>query len=69
MCVDVSYSSHFTMLFLADKVGWEKIGPFSLRGIFSCCRTPFTGIADFSSMKNRIIQLCLDLTTTVQKVS
>ncbi|XP_051657640.1 connector enhancer of kinase suppressor of ras 3 isoform X1 [Manacus candei] len=30
-------------------------------------RTPFTGIADFSSMKNRIIQLCLDLTTTVQK--
>ncbi|XP_074674902.1 connector enhancer of kinase suppressor of ras 3 isoform X1 [Strix aluco] len=32
-------------------------------------RTPFTGIADFSSMKNRIIQLCLDLTTTVQKDS
>ncbi|XP_050749804.1 connector enhancer of kinase suppressor of ras 3 isoform X1 [Gymnogyps californianus] len=31
-------------------------------------RTPFTGIADFSSMKNRIIQLCLDLTTTVQKI-
>ncbi|KAJ7402465.1 CNKSR family member 3 [Pitangus sulphuratus] len=30
-------------------------------------RTPFTGIADFSSMKNRIIQLCLDLTTAVQK--
>ncbi|KFP03257.1 Connector enhancer of kinase suppressor of ras 3, partial [Calypte anna] len=30
-------------------------------------RTPFTGIADFSSMKNSIIQLCLDLTTTVQK--
>ncbi|NWX84410.1 CNKR3 kinase, partial [Nothoprocta ornata] len=30
-------------------------------------RAPFTGIADFSSMKNRIIQLCLDLTTTVQK--
>ncbi|NXX54424.1 CNKR3 kinase, partial [Scopus umbretta] len=30
-------------------------------------RTPFAGIADFSSMKNRIIQLCLDLTTTVQK--
>ncbi|NXS53253.1 CNKR3 kinase, partial [Brachypteracias leptosomus] len=30
-------------------------------------RTPFTGIADFTSMKKRIIQLCLDLTTTVQK--
>uniref|UniRef100_A0A8C8EDS4 Connector enhancer of kinase suppressor of ras 3 n=1 Tax=Otus sunia TaxID=257818 RepID=A0A8C8EDS4_9STRI len=43
--------------------------PSDLRGIFSCCRTPFTGIADFSSMKNRIIQLCLDLTTTVQKDS
>ncbi|XP_060609593.1 connector enhancer of kinase suppressor of ras 3 isoform X1 [Anolis sagrei] len=30
-------------------------------------RTPFTGIADFSMTKNKIIQLCLDLTTTVQK--
>ncbi|XP_074846452.1 connector enhancer of kinase suppressor of ras 3 [Carettochelys insculpta] len=30
-------------------------------------RAPFTGIAEFSSTKNRIIQLCLDLTTTVQK--
>ncbi|KAG8123703.1 hypothetical protein E2320_019044 [Naja naja] len=30
-------------------------------------RTPFTGIADFSVTKNKIIQLCLDLTTTVQK--
>ncbi|CAM4535268.1 unnamed protein product [Lepidochelys olivacea] len=30
-------------------------------------RAPFTGIADFSATKNRIIQLCLDLTTTVQK--
>uniref|UniRef100_A0ACB8GBA1 Connector enhancer of kinase suppressor of ras 3 n=1 Tax=Sphaerodactylus townsendi TaxID=933632 RepID=A0ACB8GBA1_9SAUR len=30
-------------------------------------RTPFTGIADFSTTKNKIIQLCLDLTTTVQK--
>ncbi|OXB83737.1 UNVERIFIED_CONTAM: hypothetical protein H355_013092, partial [Colinus virginianus] len=35
--------------------------------VFSSYRTPFTGIADFSLMKNRIIQLCLDLTTTVQK--
>ncbi|XP_007430764.1 connector enhancer of kinase suppressor of ras 3 isoform X1 [Python bivittatus] len=30
-------------------------------------RTPFTGVADFSVTKNKIIQLCLDLTTTVQK--
>ncbi|KAJ6664573.1 hypothetical protein lerEdw1_006146 [Lerista edwardsae] len=30
-------------------------------------RTPFTGIADFSATKNKIIQLCLELTTTVQK--
>uniref|UniRef100_A0A8D0L9Z3 CNKR3 kinase n=1 Tax=Sphenodon punctatus TaxID=8508 RepID=A0A8D0L9Z3_SPHPU len=30
-------------------------------------RAPFTGIADFSTAKNKIIQLCLDLTTTVQK--
>uniref|UniRef100_A0ABM5G0J6 Connector enhancer of kinase suppressor of ras 3 isoform X1 n=2 Tax=Pogona vitticeps TaxID=103695 RepID=A0ABM5G0J6_9SAUR len=30
-------------------------------------RTPFTGISDFSVTKNKIIQLCLDLTTTVQK--
>lgn len=30
-------------------------------------RAPFTGITDFSLMKNKIIQLCLDLTTTVQK--
>ncbi|XP_043919290.1 connector enhancer of kinase suppressor of ras 3 [Protopterus annectens] len=30
-------------------------------------RTPFTGIMDFSSIKNQIIQLCLDLTTTVQQ--
>ncbi|XP_006000370.1 connector enhancer of kinase suppressor of ras 3 isoform X2 [Latimeria chalumnae] len=30
-------------------------------------RTPFTGISDFSAMKNKIIQLCLDLTTTVQQ--
>ncbi|XP_060097063.1 connector enhancer of kinase suppressor of ras 3 [Heteronotia binoei] len=30
-------------------------------------RTPFTGITDFSATKNKIIQLCLDLTTTVQK--
>lgn len=30
-------------------------------------RTPFTGITDFSTTKNKIIQLCLDLTTTVQK--
>ncbi|KAF5894163.1 connector enhancer of kinase suppressor of ras 3-like, partial [Clarias magur] len=30
-------------------------------------RTPLTGISDFTSIKNRIIQLCLELTTTVQK--
>ncbi|KAG7316421.1 hypothetical protein KOW79_019962 [Hemibagrus wyckioides] len=30
-------------------------------------RTPLTGISDFNSIKNRIIQLCLELTTTVQK--
>ncbi|XP_016284461.1 connector enhancer of kinase suppressor of ras 3 isoform X2 [Monodelphis domestica] len=30
-------------------------------------RTPFTGITDFSVTKNKIIQLCLDLTTSVQK--
>ncbi|XP_063299499.1 connector enhancer of kinase suppressor of ras 3 [Pelobates fuscus] len=32
-------------------------------------RTPFAGITDFSSTKNKIIQLCLDLTTTVQQES
>ncbi|XP_045428990.1 connector enhancer of kinase suppressor of ras 3 isoform X6 [Pipistrellus kuhlii] len=30
-------------------------------------RAPFTGITDLSVTKNKIIQLCLDLTTTVQK--
>ncbi|XP_029586342.1 connector enhancer of kinase suppressor of ras 3 isoform X2 [Salmo trutta] len=30
-------------------------------------RTPLTGISDFTSTKNKIIQLCLDLTTTVQQ--
>ncbi|KAL2081840.1 hypothetical protein ACEWY4_021658 [Coilia grayii] len=30
-------------------------------------RAPLTGISDFTSTKNRIIQLCLELTTTVQK--
>ncbi|XP_006868507.1 PREDICTED: connector enhancer of kinase suppressor of ras 3 [Chrysochloris asiatica] len=30
-------------------------------------RAPFTGITDFSVTKNKIIQLCLDLTSTVQK--
>ncbi|XP_064784512.1 connector enhancer of kinase suppressor of ras 3-like isoform X1 [Oncorhynchus masou masou] len=30
-------------------------------------RTPLTGISDFTSIKNKIIQLCLDLTTTVQQ--
>ncbi|KAF4071007.1 hypothetical protein AMELA_G00280010 [Ameiurus melas] len=30
-------------------------------------RTPLRGISDFTSIKNRIIQLCLELTTTVQK--
>ncbi|KAK1796126.1 hypothetical protein P4O66_009214 [Electrophorus voltai] len=31
-------------------------------------RTPLTGISDFTSTKNKIINLCLELTTTVQKV-
>uniref|UniRef100_A0A8C9QTL2 Connector enhancer of kinase suppressor of ras 3-like n=1 Tax=Scleropages formosus TaxID=113540 RepID=A0A8C9QTL2_SCLFO len=31
-------------------------------------RTPLAGISDFSATKNKIIQLCLDLTTTVQQV-
>ncbi|XP_071368419.1 connector enhancer of kinase suppressor of ras 3-like, partial [Centroberyx affinis] len=30
-------------------------------------RTPLTGVNDFSSTKNSIIQLCLELTSTVQK--
>ncbi|XP_059354017.1 connector enhancer of kinase suppressor of ras 3 [Carassius carassius] len=30
-------------------------------------RTPLTGVSDFTSTKNKIIQLCLELTTTVQK--
>ncbi|CAB1335053.1 unnamed protein product [Coregonus sp. 'balchen'] len=30
-------------------------------------RTPLTGISDFTTTKNKIIQLCLDLTTTVQQ--
>lgn len=68
-CGCQSHSSDPYMPFFNAMVGQEKTCPFSLRRIFSCYRTPFTGIADFSSMKNRIIQLCLDLTTTVQKVS
>lgn len=32
-------------------------------------RTPLTGANDFTSTKSRIIQLCLELTSTVQKVS
>lgn len=34
----------------------------------SCLRTPLTGISDFTATKNKIIQLCLELTTTVQQV-
>ncbi|XP_048391901.1 connector enhancer of kinase suppressor of ras 3 isoform X4 [Stegostoma tigrinum] len=30
-------------------------------------RSPFTGISDYSIMKNKIIQLCLNLTTIVQQ--
>ncbi|KAA0711529.1 CNK3/IPCEF1 fusion protein [Triplophysa tibetana] len=30
-------------------------------------RTPLSGITDFTTTKNKIIQLCLELTTTVQK--
>lgn len=32
-------------------------------------RTPLTSANDFTSTKSRIIQLCLELTSTVQKVS
>ncbi|XP_072314487.1 connector enhancer of kinase suppressor of ras 3-like [Eucyclogobius newberryi] len=32
-------------------------------------RTPLTGISDFTATKNQIIQLCLELTTTVQQDS
>uniref|UniRef100_A0A8C1PX14 Connector enhancer of kinase suppressor of ras 3 n=1 Tax=Cyprinus carpio TaxID=7962 RepID=A0A8C1PX14_CYPCA len=32
-------------------------------------RTPLTGISDFTTTKNKIIHLCLELTTTVQQVS
>ncbi|XP_060687547.1 connector enhancer of kinase suppressor of ras 3 isoform X1 [Hemiscyllium ocellatum] len=32
-------------------------------------RSPFTGISDYSVMKNKIIQLCLNLTTIVQQNS
>ncbi|TRZ02668.1 hypothetical protein DNTS_024401 [Danionella cerebrum] len=32
-------------------------------------RTPLTGISDFTSTKNKIIQLCLELTTAVQQES
>lgn len=34
----------------------------------SARRTPLTGISDFTATKNKIIQLCLELTTTVQQV-
>uniref|UniRef100_A0A8C2XRV0 Connector enhancer of kinase suppressor of ras 3 n=1 Tax=Cyclopterus lumpus TaxID=8103 RepID=A0A8C2XRV0_CYCLU len=30
-------------------------------------RTPLTGVSDFTATKNKIIQLCLELTTTVQQ--
>ncbi|XP_077476915.1 connector enhancer of kinase suppressor of ras 3 [Stigmatopora argus] len=30
-------------------------------------RTPLTGISDFTTTKNKILQLCLELTTTVQQ--
>uniref|UniRef100_A0A671G042 CNKSR family member 3 n=1 Tax=Rhinolophus ferrumequinum TaxID=59479 RepID=A0A671G042_RHIFE len=44
----------------------ELIGP--AKALLSWLdRAPFTGITDFSVTKNKIIQLCLDLTTTVQK--
>lgn len=32
-------------------------------------RTPLSSAKDFTSTKSRIIQLCLELTSTVQKVS
>lgn len=37
-------------------------------GLILLCRTPLTGISDFTATKNKIIQLCLELTTTVQQV-
>lgn len=43
--------------------------PSFLKECLLLSRAPFTGITDFSVTKNKIIQLCLDLTTTVQKVS
>ncbi|XP_068106180.1 connector enhancer of kinase suppressor of ras 3 [Hyperolius riggenbachi] len=46
----------------------EVIG--SAKALLECIsRTPFSGITDFSSTKNQIIQLCLDLTTAVQRES
>lgn len=41
---------------------------FSLFPPLSAGRTPLTGISDFTVTKNKIIQLCLELTTTVQQV-
>ncbi|KTG42422.1 hypothetical protein cypCar_00007623, partial [Cyprinus carpio] len=35
--------------------------------VIICKKSPLTGISDFTSIKNKIIQLCLELTTTVQK--
>ncbi|KAE8601857.1 hypothetical protein XENTR_v10013816 [Xenopus tropicalis] len=44
----------------------ELIG--SAKALLTCLeRAPFTEITDLSSTKNKIIQLCLDLTTTVQQ--
>lgn len=37
--------------------------------ILPLCRTPLTSANDFTSTKSKIIQLCLELTSTVQKVS
>lgn len=37
--------------------------------VLSLCRTPLTSANDFTSTKSKIIQLCLELTSTVQKVS
>lgn len=37
--------------------------------VLCVCRTPLSGTNDFTATKSRIVQLCLELTSTVQKVA
>nr|XP_055028129.1 connector enhancer of kinase suppressor of ras 3 isoform X2 [Misgurnus anguillicaudatus] len=61
---DSSTSSKIPNEFLSSVV--ELIG--SAKSLLAWLdRTPLTGISDFTSTKNKIIQLCLELTTTVQQ--